>query len=107
MALTALDSVANANASTAAAVEELKNENEMLKDRNAAIQKQLSEMMKERSDLTNKMNNMEQALSKVKAAGGVGGEDFKNLEGQMAGTKSMLDAKQSEMEKIKADMQGR
>ena len=108
VALTALDSVANANASTAWAVQELTNENEMLKERNAAMQKQLSEMMKERTDIQNKMANMEAALGKMKGAGaGAGSEEFKNLEGQMSSAKGMLDAKQSEMEKIKADLQGR
>lgn len=110
VALTALDNAANVNATTAAAVEELNNENNMLKERNASMQKQLSEMMKERTDVQNKMANMEAALGKMKSAGagsGAGSAEFKELEGQVSNTKGMLDAKQGEMERIKADLQGR
>lgn len=93
--------------SNAAALQE---ENRVLQERFEAMQKQLTDMMRERSSLAEELAELKKTFSTVKAQMGAEMQNnsaVKNMETQLQSTRSLLENKSSEIEKIRNDMNRR
>jgi len=105
----ALASLSNAPGQSSSDTE-LREQNKVLQDRYEAMQKQFHEMMKERTSLADELSELKMSFDTMKNRMGAemqGASAVKEMEQQLANTRSLLDNKSSEVEKIREDMNKR